>query len=123
MTLGQNLSLAIEQRVKELLDAHKAGVDLPDPIDFIPDNIGEVVERMQIEHIRAWMIEDSIGEALARGDDAAVVAAKKKLETCWKVRRPRLLAAFNRLLDDAIIHARSVAEGSVKIYKGYDLKD
>jgi hypothetical protein len=118
--IGPTLSSEIEQRVKELLDAHKAGVPLPEPIDFIPDNLGEVAERMMIEHIRAWHIEDSIGEAFARGDDAAVVAAKRKLETCWKVRRPRLLAAFNRLMDDAIVYGRSVVEGSVKIYKGYE---
>lgn len=120
MTLGHQLSTAIEEHVRQVLDAHKAGAPIPDEIDFFTDNFAEVVEKLIIEHCRAWNLEDSIGEAVRSGDDAALVAAKKKLETCWKVRRPRLVSALNRMIDDALVHGRSLVEDSVKIYKGYE---
>lgn len=120
MTLGHQLSTAIEEHVRQVLDAHKSGVPIPEPIDFFTDNIGEVIERLAIEHIRGWHCEDAIGEAVRAGDDAALVAAKKKLETCWKVRRPRLVSALNHMINDAVVHGKSLVEDSVKIYKGYE---
>ena len=118
--LGETLDALIYGRVQRLLQNHKAGIPLPEEVDFFTDNLGEVFEKLMIEHIRAWMTEDAIGEAMRQGDDVAVVALKKKLETCWKIRRPRLVAALNKMIDDALVHNKSLFEDSVKIYKGYE---
>ena len=119
--LAETLDTALKEHIYAVLDAHKAGAPVPEiEPDFIPDSFGAICERIAIEHVRAWNIEDSIGEAIKRGDREAVFQLKCKLDTCWKVVRPRLLAALNRKADDAIVNARSLVEDSVKLYKGYE---
>lgn len=120
MTLGQNLSLAIEQRVKELLDAHKSGVPIPESVDFFTDNFAEVVEKLTILSIRVWFFENDMGEAHVRGEDAKIADIKKKMDILWKRKRPSLVAAINRLVDDALVHGKSLREDSLKIYKGFE---
>lgn len=118
--IGPTLSSEIEQRVKELLDAHKAGVPLPESVDFFTDNFSEMVNKLCVLHIRVWFCENDMGEAHVRGDDAKIAEVKKKMDVLWKIKRPSLEAAINRLIDDAVIHGRSLREDSLKLYKGFE---
>ena len=43
---------------------------------------------------------------------------KRKVDICFKVKRPKLVAALNELIDDAIRNNKSLREDSVKLYKG-----
>lgn len=117
---AQTLDSALKQHIYAVLNAHKNGEPLPEmEPDFIPDSFGAICERLAIEHVRGWHIEDQIGDAIKRGDEASVFHLKCKLDTCWKNIRPRLVSAANRKANDAILHVRSLVEESVKLYKGY----
>jgi hypothetical protein len=79
------------------------------------DNIGEVIEKLIILHIRTWMLEDKIKEATTPEDIADI---KQKIDQCFKVKRPKLVQAINQILDDAIVNGKALKENSVKLYKG-----
>ena len=89
--------------------------ELPDIIFSETDNLGEVVEKLCILHIRTWMLEDAAQEATT---DEELGALKRKIDICFKQKRPRLVQAINRQVSDAIINKTSLIEDSVKLYKG-----
>jgi len=66
-----------------------------------------------------WMLEDAIQAAET---DAEIADLKKKIDICFKVKRPRLVQAVNLLVDNAIATGRSLREDSVKLYKGVEEK-
>ena len=88
--------------------------ELPDIIFSETDNLGEVVEKLCILHIRTWMLEDAAQEATT---DEELGALKRKIDICFKQKRPRLVQAINRQVSDAIINNTSLIEDSVKLYK------
>jgi hypothetical protein len=109
--VGNVIDQAIEKVVDEVLS--KGGI--PDEIALVKtDNLGEIVEKLIILHIRTWMLEDAIQEAKT---DSEMADIKRKLDICFKVKRPNLVQAINLLVDDAIAHNRSLREDSVKRYK------
>ena len=89
--------------------------ELPDIIFSETDNLGEVVEKLCILHIRTWMLEDAAQEATT---DEELGALKRKIDICFKQKRPRLVQAINRQVSNAIINKTSLIEDSVKLYKG-----
>ena len=89
--------------------------ELPDIIFSETDNLGEVVEKLCILHLRTWMLEDAAQEATT---DEELGALKRKIDICFKQKRPRLVQAINRQVSDAIINNTSLIEDSVKLYKG-----
>ena len=108
--VGHMLEETVEERVAEVLKTKEMPELLPDIIQT--DNIGEVIEKLIIVHIRMWMLEDAIGLA----DDKDVADLKRKIDICFKQKRPRYVEAVNRMIDDAIISGKSLAEDSVKQY-------
>lgn len=108
----------IKNKVQEVLSQNDGSV-LPDTTDFIAtDNLGEVIEKLIILHIRMWMIEDSM-EAVYE-DDIKIADLKRKLDICFKQKRPKFVQAINRLVESSIKHEKSLIEDSVKIYKGFE---
>jgi predicted transcriptional regulator len=88
------------------------------PVEYIAtDNIGEVVEKLCILHIRTWFLEDAAGQAKS---DEELANIKRKIDICFKQKRPQYVQAINRLIDDAIRNGRSLSEDSVKLYKGIE---
>jgi hypothetical protein len=116
--LGETLDESIQWHVYSILNKHKCGKPVPESVDFWTDNIGEVVEKLMIVHIRAWHLEDQIHDGY--DDDAKLAATKKKLDVLWKKKRPALVAALNRMIDDAVLHNKSLREESVKKYRGFE---
>lgn len=109
--LGDILDVAIQQKVDEVLSSRK----IPEVEYIQTDNLGEVVEKLVILHIRTWMLEDAI-QAATSNDHIAEL--KKKIDICFKSKRPKLVQAINLLVDDAIANSKSLREDSVKLYKG-----
>lgn len=107
------IEIAMIQKIKETL----SGGVIPDlPNDLIAtDNLGEVIEKLCILHIRTWFLEDMIGVAKT---DEEVASIKRKIDICFKQKRPQYVQAINRMVDAAILKGRSLTEDSVKIYKG-----
>ena len=89
--------------------------EIPDITLSETDNLGEVVEKLCILHIRTWMLEDAAQEAIT---DEELGSLKRKIDICFKQKRPRLVQAINRQVSDAIVNNTSLVEDSVKLYKG-----
>jgi hypothetical protein len=107
---------SIESVIKETVNTVLASKDNIPDVDYIAtDNLGEIVEKLSILHIRTWMLEDAIQAATS---DEEIAELKRKIDICFKVKRPKLVQAINILVDDAIAHEKSLREDSVKLYKG-----
>jgi len=103
----------IKTKVNEILVQKKT----PENVDIIQtDNLGEVIEKLVILHIRTWMLEDACGLAKT---DAELADLKRKIDICFKQKRPKLVEAINRLVSNSIQTQSSLVEDSVKIYTGH----
>lgn len=104
---------ALREKIRETLEQK----DIPDlTADLVAtDNLGEVIEKLCILHIRTWFLEDMIGVAKT---DEEVASLKRKIDICFKQKRPQYIQAINRMVDAAILNGRVLTEDSVKIYKG-----
>jgi hypothetical protein len=103
---------AIKEKVNEVLSKK----EIPEILDIVvTDNIGEVIEKLVILHIRTWMLEDAISEAKTDSDIANI---KRKIDICFKQKRPKLVEAINRMITNAIISGKDLIEDNVKLYKG-----
>ena len=107
----------IDECIKETVNEVLSQRELPDVEYIETDNLGEVVEKLSILHTRMWMLEDAIQEAKT---DAEVADLKRKIDICFKVKRPRLVQAVNLLVDNAIASGKTLSEDSVKLYKGVE---
>ena len=105
----------IDECIKETVNEVLSQRELPDVQYVETDNLGEVIEKLSILHTRMWMLEDAIQEATTNDEIAEL---KKKIDICFKVKRPRLVQAVNLLVDNAITQNKSLREDSVKMYKG-----
>jgi hypothetical protein len=112
-SLGENIEDIIAKTVKDVL--YK--IEIPDSTYVETDNLGEVIEKLAIIHIRMLMLEDAIQAATS---DAEIADLKRKCDICFKVKRPRYVQAINLMVDNAIRTNRSLIEDSVKLYKGID---
>lgn len=110
--LNDAFNTFIEYWVQDTLK-NKTTPEVPEYI--ATDTIGEVLEKLIILHIRTWMLEDAIQAAKT---DAEVADLKRKIDICFKVKRPKLVEAINRMMEDAVVNGRSLREDSVKHYKG-----
>lgn len=111
--IGESLEKVIQDRVAEVCADKTVPELLPDVV--ATDNLGEVVEKLIIVHIRMWMLEDQLGVAKT---DEEIAALKKKTDICFKQKRPRLVEAINKIVDDAIRTGKPIREDSVKLYEG-----
>lgn len=112
--LAAILDSVIREQVNQSLNTRdKSYVEPPDYT--ASDNLGEVLEKLAILHIRTWHLEDAMQEAKS---DEELADLKRKVDICFKVKRPKLVAALNAIIDDAIVKNKSLREDSVKLYKG-----
>jgi hypothetical protein len=112
--LGESIEDIIKRTVDDVLD-NTQDYGLPDSNYIATDNLGEVIEKLAIIHIRMWMLEDAIQAATS---DTEIADLKRKCDICFKVKRPKYVQAINALVEDAITNNRSLREDSVKLYKG-----
>jgi len=112
-----NISNSIEEVIKQKVNQTLSVGDVPELPDNLiaTDNIAEVIEKLCILHIRTWFLEDMVGVAKT---DKEVATLKRKIDICFKQKRPQYIQAINRMLDEAIINNKKLTEDSVKIYKG-----
>jgi len=111
-----NLEEVIKNKVSEILN--KKDSNPPElPVDLaVTDNLSEVIEKLVILHIRTWFLEDMAGVAKT---DEELANIKRKVDICFKQKRPMYIQAINKIIDDAIVNSKSLVENSVKIYKNY----
>ena len=82
------------------------------------ESFAEIMDRFIVLHIRMWKLEDAIAEAKT---DSEVADLKRKVDYCFKDRRPKLTKAINSYLDVYVSknHAKKFLEENVKLYKGF----
>jgi hypothetical protein len=116
--IGEKIEDIIKNIVHKTLNESKIA---DKDVDLIQtDNIGEVIEKLSILHCRMWYLEDSIADANTNDEIATL---KKKIDICFKDKRPRLVEAVNRMINDSIINNKSLVEDSVKHYKGFQTNE
>lgn len=113
-----NLENIIKEKVKEVLDPKTGIPELPSEL-AVSDNLGEVIEKLVILHIRTWFLEDMAGVAKT---DSELADIKRKVDICFKQKRPMYVQAINKMVDAAIKDGKSLREDSVKVYKNFDTK-
>lgn len=113
-----SISNNIEQIIKETVSKTLEKKNIPEnPSDYyFTDNIAETIEKLCILHIRTWFLEDMAGVCKT---DSELADIKRKVDICFKQKRPALIQAINRMVDAAILDGKSLKEDSVKIYKGF----
>ena len=111
--IGEKIEELIKNKTLEILTKNK-NVELPDDI-IETDNLGEVIEKLSILHCRMWYLEDAISDAKT---DSEIAELKKKIDICFKSKRPKYVEAINRMVDNSIRQGKSLIEDSVKLYKG-----
>jgi hypothetical protein len=62
-----------------------------------------------------WYLEDTISDAKT---DEEIAELKRKIDICFKIKRPRYVQAINRMVEKSILTGTSLIEDSVKLYKG-----
>ena len=115
MKIGETIEDLIRLKINDSLNNNK-NIDLPDDL-IETDNIGEVIEKLSILHCRMWYLEDTISMST---DDSEIADLKRKIDICFKVKRPKYVQAINRMLETSIITGKSLIEDSVKLYKGVE---
>jgi len=121
--IGESIENVIKNVVYETLNNSK-DVQLPDDVVFT-DNFGEILEKLIILTTRVWYLEDRIGELITLNDpkhNQEIVDLKKKIDICFKQKRPNYIQSLNRIVESAILNGKKIEEDSVKIYKGVDYK-
>lgn len=112
-----NIGETFDNVIRETVERVLSKGEMPDTDYIATDNLGEIVEKLAIIHIRMWMLEDAFQTAKS---DEEIAQLKRKVDICFKVKRPRFVQAINLLIDDAITNNKSLREDSVKLYKGID---
>jgi hypothetical protein len=112
--IGEKIEEIIKNKVNEILTISK-NVEMPNDL-IETDNIGEVIEKLAILHCRMWYLEDSISSA---DSDSEIADLKRKIDICFKVKRPKYVQAVNRMIENSIVTNKSLVEDSVKHYKGF----
>ena len=110
-----NFGDVFDDAIKDTVNDVLIKGEIPDITLSETDNLGEVVEKLCILHIRTWMLEDAAQEATT---DEELGLLKRKIDICFKQKRPRLVQAINRQVSDAIVNNKSLVEDSVKLYEG-----
>lgn len=113
----KDLGTSVEEIIKSTVDRILEKREIPDSEYIATDNLGEIIEKLAIIHIRMWMLEDAIQAATS---DEEIADLKRKCDICFKVKRPKFVQAINLLVDDAISNNKSLREDSVKLYKGVE---
>jgi hypothetical protein len=104
----------IDQRIKEYVSEICSTRNMPEAQEYIEtDSLGEVIDKLIIVHIRTWMLEDLIHKDIS---DLELGALKRKIDICFKQKRPKLVEAINKLIEKSIIEGKSLLEDSVKLY-------
>ena len=113
--IAEEIEKIIHKTISNLLNQDKKAETLNDLIET--DNIGEVIEKLSILHCRMWYLEDSISSSQ---DDSEIADLKRKIDICFKTKRPKYVQAINRMIENSIITGKSLVEDSVKHYQGFN---
>jgi len=108
------ISELLLEEISERFD--KEPLDIKD-LEF-SETFAEILDRFIVLHIRMWKLEDAAGQTAT---DSELADIKRKVDYCFKDRRPKLIKAINSFLDIYISknHTKIFSEENVKLYQGF----
>ena len=111
----EEISRLILEEISSRFDKEPLGIE---GLEF-SENFAEILDRFVVLHIRMWKLEDAIGEAKT---DSEIADLKRKIDYCFKDRRPKMIRALNTYLDIYIDknHHSKFSELNVKKYNGFE---
>ena len=118
--MAENLNFQINiggNAYKNLGEVRKAIKDANAELIAAQTNFGEYSKEAVNAAKKVAQLKDAIQEAKT---DTEIAELKRKIDNCFKVKRPRLVQAVNLLVDNAIATGRTLREDSVKLYKGVE---
>lgn len=113
--IAEKIEEVIQNKIISILNKNK-NADIDSNL-IETDNIGEVIEKLAILHCRMWYLEDSIASS---SSDAEIADLKRKIDICFKTKRPKYVQAINRMIENSITTGKSLIEDSVKHYQGFN---
>lgn len=113
--IAEQIEEIIKNKIHLILNENK-NADVDNDI-IETDNIGEVIEKLAILHCRMWYLEDSISGS---NNDHEIADLKRKIDICFKIKRPKYVQAINRMIENSIVNGKSLIEDSVKHYQGFN---
>lgn len=114
--------LIASEIARVIAEANQTPVEDVDDAAFVAsETIGEVLDKLIILNIRTWHLEDEKAHATT---DAELGAIQRKLQSCFRSKRPRLVAALNEMLKMAVLQGRLglLDHEVVKSYKGDEIQ-
>jgi len=100
---------------------HRVDLYLNNDIDDIQydnvysDTFGELIDKLIIVHIRYWMLEDQMGQSI--DDPMKVGELKVKADDTFKIKRPMLVKALDKMIFKIIKGEVSYDPSNNKLYK------
>lgn len=110
------------EKISELLLEEISDRFNNEPLDIngleFSESFAEILDRFVVLHIRMWKLEDEI--AIVK-TDKEIADLKRKIDYCFKDRRPKLIKAINFFLDAYIdkTQQKKFYEPDIKLYKGF----
>jgi len=108
---AEHIEYLIHKTVYELLDKDK---HVKDYDDTYTDTIAEIIEKMIIINTRQWYLEDQMGIAKTKEE---ICALKKKMDIMFKVKRPALINALDKMIYQVLKGKIEYSSEDLKLYK------
>lgn len=107
-----SFSEKLDSLISDYIQENKDNFHNTDPNNILltSETIGEVIEKLLILNIRIWQLEDNASIEKKLGHVETYAQLKSKLDTCFKVKRPHLVATLDSMLS-------SIPSENIKIYK------
>ena len=102
LTFAEKLNTLVEMHVKKIIIQTKNSSmeDLPD-FEYVDSRtVGEIIEQLLILDIRQWHLEDLA--CRNKSNDIEYGDMKKRIEYCFKEKRPKLIVALNMMLQKTV---------------------
>ena len=114
----EQISDLLLEDIKERFDKEPISIE---GLEF-SESFAELLDRFIVLHIRMWKLEDEMGIVTT---DSELSDLKRKVDYCFKDRRPKLIRAINSFLDVYVGDhgVKPFSEENVKLYKGFNNVD
>ena len=112
------LAQTIDQSVSEWLKNAKLLSKEESSIDYIgSETVGEIIEKLLILNIRIWILEDTAAAYKKEEQTELYALTKAKLDICFKVKRPQLVSALNKVFEIISPNNSFTSSDNIKHYK------
>lgn len=106
-----------DQAIKDLVTLRLGSSKFPNFDKIETDTFGEIIDKLIIVHIRYWYLEDQMGDKEL--SDSEIATLRKKSESLFKIKRPMLVNALDKVIINIIKKREIEIPENLKLYKGF----